>query len=118
MHNSHPLSLFWNSRKVADFIARAIKNENPCWQPTPGVPAWMALREEIIKANSKGTYRLPPPLVPPRGYCIDQIPFKKDDGAGTYVQFRYYLGVFADLLSLIRQHISRHTLRMAGRKPP
>jgi hypothetical protein len=98
---------FWTSKAVSSLIGGALKQKNPCWQPTPGVSAWMDLREEIVKANSKGVCLVPPPLVPPYGYCIDQLPFERDNGAASYLRLRYLLGVFADLLSLARQKIDK-----------
>lgn len=107
MHAPHSLSSFWKSREVASLVAHAMKHKDPGWKPTPDAPAWMDLRREIIRSNTKGTYLVPPSLELTRSYCIDQLPFEKDDGAASYLRFRYLLGTFADLLSLLREKISK-----------
>lgn len=107
MHAPRSLSSFWKSREVAGLIAHAMTHKDPGWKPTSGIPAWMDLRQEIIKSNNKGTYRVPPSLELTRRYCIDQLPFEKDDGAASYLRFRYFLGIFADLLSLVRGKIEK-----------
>lgn len=107
MSTANSLTSFWTSREVTGLIVRAITHKNPDWQLSSGVPAWVELRREIIKSNSRGTYLVPPSLELTRSYCIDQLPFEKDDGAASYLRFRYLLGVFADLLSLVRQNIEK-----------
>jgi hypothetical protein len=83
-----------------------MKAKNPRWKPTSGVPAWMDLRQEIM-TNTHGRKIIPPPLVPPRTYCIDQVPFEKDDSVASYLRYRYLVGVVADLLSLFRQKVEK-----------
>jgi hypothetical protein len=106
MSHVQPLSGFWTSNEVSFQISQAMLCQDPNWSiVAPGEP-WEILRQVIIHLNTKGEYQIPPPLTPPHGYCIEQLPFPRDDGSSTYTRLRFYLGVFVDLVVSLGRRIT------------
>jgi hypothetical protein len=106
MSHVQTLSGFWTSNEVSLQITHAMQCQDPSWSIVAPVEPWEILRQEIIRSNTKGDYQIPPPLAPPHGYCIDQLPFPRDDGSSTYLRFRFALGVFVDLLVLLGHKVT------------
>lgn len=73
--------------------------KKPSWKPTPGVPAWMDLHQEILSS-----------------YCLDKLPLEHDADIRTYLRFRYLLGTAADLIFLYRKKLEQCYGRGAWQK--